>query len=160
MLDKALRHVLTGVEMVNVALLLTVIVVVLGQVVARYVLNISATGSEEAARYLLIVIVMLGASTAVKNGSHMAVGYFASLHRPSIQLVMEIVCKVIILAVALLLLIKGFELSQRTMMQTSPALRISRGYIAAALPVGGFFIIAALLHSVLTRNSKHIGERP
>jgi TRAP-type transport system small permease protein len=156
----ALNRLLLLVEGINVVLLLGVIVVVLGQVVARYFLNVSASGSEEAARYLLIALVMLGASTAVRNDSHMAVTYFASLHGPRVQRAMRILCELCILAVGLLLLVKGFELAQRTMLQTSPALRISRGYVASALPLGGALILAAILYRRLKGAQTHSGDRP
>lgn len=107
------------------------------QVFYRYVLNSPLTGSEEAARAILIYIVILGAAAAVGNRSHLTINYFYDLFPSSIKKIATLFYFITILGIALLFIIQGWDLAQRTMFQTTPALRIPKGFIVYAFPIGG-----------------------
>jgi len=49
------------------------------QVFTRYVLNDPLSWTEEAARYLYVYIVFLGASAAISDRSHVAIGFLAAM---------------------------------------------------------------------------------
>ncbi|MDY8108713.1 TRAP transporter small permease [Fulvimarina sp. 2208YS6-2-32] len=110
------------------------------QVFYRYVLNVPLTGSEEAARALMVLLVMIGSAIAVRNGTHMAISYFVDLSPRPVQILCSTVYFFCIFAVALLLSIKGFELADRTMFQRTPALQIPKGYLIAAFPISGMLM--------------------
>jgi len=107
------------------------------QVFYRYVLNAPLTGSEEAARAILIYVVILGAAAGVGNRSHLTIGYFYERFPSMLKKAASVLYFISILSIALLFVIKGWDLAQRTMMQTTPALRIPKGLIVYAFPIGG-----------------------
>jgi TRAP-type transport system small permease protein len=119
------------------------------QVVYRYVLNSPLTGSEEAARALLIYIVLLGGAVAVGNRSHMAIDYFYTRFPAPLQKLATLLYVLTIGGIALLFMIKGGELAQRTMLQTTPALQIPKGLIVCAFPLGGALMFLYALASVI-----------
>ena len=119
------------------------------QVFYRYVLNSPLTGSEEAARALLIYIVMLGSAVAVGNRAHMAIRYFYEKFPRLLQKMAAFIYFASILFIASLFIIKGNDLAQRTMMQTTPALQIPKGLIIYAFPIGGVLMFLYALAPML-----------
>lgn len=132
------------------------------QVFFRYVLNAPLTGSEEAARAILIYVVILGAAAGVANRSHLTISYFYEKFPSILKKVAALIYFISILSIALLFVIKGWDLAQRTMMQTTPALRIPKGLIVYAFLIGGAlmcFYSIGLLRGVLgTSNNSHSSE--
>lgn len=111
------------------------------QVLFRYVLNSPLTGSEEGARALLIFVTMLGAAVALGSRAHMAIDYFKELCPPMVQRAAALLSLACVLVIAGLLLVKGAEFAERAMIQTTPALRIPKGYIVYAFPISGALMI-------------------
>ncbi len=111
------------------------------QVIFRYLLNSPLTGSEEGARVLLIFVSMLGAAVALKTRAHMAIDYFQERLPPLLRQAAVLLSLACVLAVGLLLIVKGSEFAGRAMFQTTPALRISKGYIVTAFPISGVLMI-------------------
>lgn len=130
-------------------LLMTGLVVM--QVVFRYLLNQPLTGSEEAARIAMIYVVLLGAGLCMRSNGHMAVTYFRDLVPPRLATALDAIVLCGIIALALILIVKGCEFSQRAMFQTTPALQVPKGYVTWAFPLGGFLIILFALESFLSR---------
>lgn len=110
------------------------------QVFYRYVLNSPLTGSEEAARAILIYIVMLGSAVAVGDRAHMEIRFFYDRFPPVLKRLSTLLYFAAILAIALLLIVQGWDLAQRTMMQTTPALQMPKGMIVYAFPIGGLLM--------------------
>jgi TRAP-type C4-dicarboxylate transport system permease small subunit len=132
------------------------------QVFFRYVMNAPLTGSEEAARAILIYVVILGAAAGVGNRSHLTISYFYEQFPSMLQKAATLICFISILSIALLFVIQGWDLAQRTMMQTTPALRMPKGLIVYAFPIGGAlmcFYSIDLLRGVLgTSSNSHSSQ--
>jgi TRAP-type C4-dicarboxylate transport system permease small subunit len=132
-----LTKILNGVA---ATLFIVMTVLVCLQVFYRYVLNSPLTGSEEGARAILIYVVMLGSAVAVGNRSHMAITYFFERFPRPMKLLATVLYFGAILTLGVLFMVKGYELAERTMMMTTPALQIPRGWIALAFPIGGLLM--------------------
>jgi TRAP-type C4-dicarboxylate transport system permease small subunit len=122
-------------------------VLVLIQVVFRYVLDLPLFWTEESARYCLVWASLLGAGVALKRGEHIAVTYIvehlpAGFHRP--VLVFSRSGIGVILAV---ILWGGIRLMFVTHFQLSPALRIPMSIPYLAVPVGASIMLIHLLAS-------------
>ena len=138
--------------MVFVALLA---VVILLQVMFRYVLDLPLFWTEETARYCLVWASLLGAGVALKRGEHIAVTYFVNrlpsgLHRAA--LLFSRVCVGVILAVVLG---GDLQLVAVTHSQISPALRIPMSIPYLAVPVGSCIMLIHLLASLSGPDSRH-----
>ena len=127
------------------------------QVIFRYVLNSPLTGSEEGARILLIFVSMLGAAAALKTRAHMAIDYFQERFPIPLRRAAALLSLACVLAIGILLVVKGAEFADRAMFQTTPALRIPKGYIVLAFPISGalilFYALAVPLRAWIMRDT-------
>lgn len=137
MYEKTLALLTRSLTALTAVLFLIMTTLVCLQVFYRYVLNAPLTGSEEAARAILIYVVLLGAASGVGNRSHLTIGYFFERFPPILKKTAILFYFLSLLSIALLFMIQGWDLAQRTMMQTTPALRIPKGLIVYAFPIGG-----------------------
>lgn len=122
--------------------LMTVIVFI--QVLSRLFAG-SIRWSEELARYLMIYMVYVGTSVGVKNGSHIAVDFAASLLPPSARRALDIIGDLLMILCFAVMCFFGQKLVSVTMMQRSPAMQIRMGYVYFAMVAGGALM---LLHCV------------
>lgn len=131
--------------MVFIALLA---VVVLLQVVFRYLVDLPLFWTEETARYCLVWASLLGAGVALKRGEHIAVTYVVEripIGPARAVLVLSRTCVGLILTV---MLWGGIQLVAVTHFQLSPALRIPMSVPYLAVPVGSCIMLVHLLASL------------
>ena len=118
-------------------LFLVMLFIVFMQVVFRYFINISISGSEEAARYILFFLVLLGASICVYDKTHLSIEYFQDKMSVSLRKISDLVISLCVIVTSLIFMYYGWELATRSMTQTTPSLQIPRGCIFMAFPVAG-----------------------
>lgn len=125
-------------------------VIVLLQVVFRYVLNSPLAWTEEMARFLLIWIVLLGAAVGVKRKSHFSVDIltkkFSEKANRWLQFVLDIFMFILIFDV---MVFNGVYLTNLTVRQISPALHIRMSYVYSAVLVGGILSCCYILEDIL-----------
>jgi TRAP-type C4-dicarboxylate transport system permease small subunit len=129
-------------------------IVVFSQVVYRYVLEAPLPWSEELARYLMVWLVLLGASLGVRHkaliGMEALVNIFpAWLKRFSVETVL-----VVSLAFLAVVVYFGTRLAIMNHSQVSPAMEIPMSIPYAAVPVGGILMIANALAVAMERWSR------
>lgn len=122
-------------------LYMVMLFIVFMQVVLRYFVGSSVSGSEEAARYLLFFLVLLGACICVHDKSHLSIEYFKDKLSGVLNKVANIVISICIIVSAFIFVYYGWELATRSMTQTTPSLRIPRGWIFMAFPVAGVLML-------------------
>ena len=145
---RALRRALDiGVGAVCCGRLAAMIAVLAWQVFSRYALNAPSTFSEEALRFGVIWVSLLGAAYSTGRGTHMAVDLLREMTRGGVRRALEFLVPLAFLVFSLAVLVRGglhgVEIAAR---QTSPVLQIPMGYIYASLPVSGALMA---LYSVL-----------
>ncbi len=134
-----------GEAWVLIAFVATMTVVVLLQVIFRYLLMRPLHWSEELARYLFVWISLLGASLSVQKRGHFGMDFFYLMLPARRRRFLLFLTYLLIGAVMLVLLIYGIVLVQKTAAQRSPAMEISMGWAYACLPVGATLMTIHLL---------------
>jgi TRAP-type C4-dicarboxylate transport system permease small subunit len=147
-----------GIGVLLAALMAIAVLNVLWQVFTRFVLRDSSSFTEEAARYLLVWISVIGASYAVGGRMHLAIDLLPNAvagRRGGIIVALMIDACVGLFAV-LVLIIGGLMLVATTVSrgETSPALGITVGYVYAALPLAGAIMIFYTVLDAMERMTK------
>jgi len=115
-------------------------VVVLAQVVFRYVLAHPLPWSEELARYLMIWVACLAASEAYARGNHVGVTLIVNAVRPSLRKIMILIIHLAVCVLMGVVVYQGFALSFMVGDQRSPAMEVRMTWPYMAVPVGAVFI--------------------
>ncbi len=148
---KSLRLALDRLLAFTIGLLLAVMVGnVLWQVFTRFVLSHPSSFTEEAARFLMIWVGLLGAAYAAGQKAHLAFDLLTTRFEGARKRMSELFIHATILFFALVVLVGGggrLVWIQLSLGQQSAALQLKLGYVYLALPVAGVFIT---LYSVIT----------
>lgn len=111
------------------------------QIASRYIFKSPSTISEEVISYSFAWMSMLAASYIFGKRDHMRMVFFIEKFTKKNQDLFAIFSEVVIFLFSLGVLVKGgFAITALTMTQTTPALRISMGYIYGVLPFSGIII--------------------
>ena len=116
---------------------LTMAVIVVLQVFARYVLNNSLFWSEELARYCLVWISFLGASVAYHDRVHPGVNLLFSRLTPAMERWLAVTVHLISLGLFSIMVVHGIKFAFFVRFQITPALAIPKWIIMGILPVSG-----------------------
>ena len=135
-LNKVSDVVNTLVEYVVAILMGLMTIVVFVQVLFRLTAG-SLPWSEELARYMMIYLVYMGASVGVKHGDHIAVEVVAGMLPKKGQDILQILVDLLMLVCFAIIIFYGLRVVNVAMMQRSPAMQVSMGFIYASLVVGG-----------------------
>jgi TRAP-type C4-dicarboxylate transport system permease small subunit len=133
--------------------ILTAILVALisTEVFLRYVFGKSLIWSNEVSRFLFIWIVFLGASYACYNNSHFCMDMILTKVHGKNRYIMETIIMFFELVIIVVIMINGIYLTQKTMVQTFPALRIPVAYAYLSLPISAFLMFINVIYSFVLK---------
>ena len=134
-----------------IILMIVLVVDVVWQVLARYVVKSPSSFTDELARFLLIWVGLFGSAYAVGQKRHLAIDILPSkLKGKKRQSLMIFISSLIILFALTVLIIGGIRLVFITLSlkQISPALGIPLGYVYLSLPLSGLFIVFYCLSDI------------
>lgn len=139
-LDKIMR-------VLNVAVLVILVLLVVWQVITRYLLGEPSVWSEELASYGFAWATMLGATYVFGKREHMNVDVAVERFSPKVQKTLALLSEVLILIFAVTILIYGgIQNTLLTIQQLSSSLPVTMGYLYSIIPISGVFIV---LYSIL-----------
>nr|WP_246602525.1 TRAP transporter small permease [Sporosarcina aquimarina] len=107
------------------------------QVFARFVVGESLTFSEEASRFLMIWLVMLGTAYSIKEGSIIAVDILQNKLKGNILSISKVVMSVVGCIFYVIMVVYGIKTAQAVSFQTAPTTGLSMFWPMFAIPVGG-----------------------
>lgn len=139
-----------------VLLVLLVLDVWLG-VLARYVLPISITFTEELARYLMIWMALLAISSAVVRRQHIGVGFLFERFPAGLRRWLSLGFSLIGCGFFVVLAYYGCGMVERAMNRSTMIFGMPRGYAVASVPVAALLAAAQL---VLMGVQDFWGRRP
>ncbi|NMB11722.1 MAG: TRAP transporter small permease [Firmicutes bacterium] len=144
-------------EFMIVLLAALMLVVVLYQIVGRYLPVPLAPWTEELARFLLVWIVAFTSGPAYQKAAYVGVDLLESLLPHTGRKVLKLINHLIAAIFITVFTIVGYSLALRTRNQISPALGVNMGFMHLALPLTGvnmlFFLFVdalACLKSLIT----------
>ena len=144
--------VLEKIEKVILAVTVAVMIVVMVyQVILRYVFSAANSWSEELARYLFIYNVMLGSAIAIRRNSHLQVDTLTSLMSPNMKCVSTIVATVLGIAFLVFLTIHSVTLCITGSKTMSFGLPVSMTVPYASMPIGAVLMILVSIEVIFKK---------
>lgn len=110
------------------------------QVFFRYVLNHSLFWSEELARFMLVWLSFLGASTAYKRGLHPGVDVLTARLAPSLRKACLQLVHTVSLALFAVMVVYGLQFAWFIRAQISPALYLPKWTVFTIIPISGLLL--------------------
>lgn len=116
-------------------------IIIVVQVFCRFVIDYPLTWSEEAARYLMVYTVFIGAPLALRKHKMIAIEIIAESVKPKIRKILRIIVSLVSIVFFIILLVKGVEMLDIVSRQTSAGLGISMDIPYMAIPIGAALMI-------------------
>ena len=126
-------------------------IVIVQEVVRRFVLNYSSAWGEEAARYAFIYLGWIGAAYAVRERAHIRFDIVLQRLGPRAKSVLFIVTELATITFACIALYWSLH-TIRTLLQfegTTPVLRVNKAWFEAAVPIGFALVILRSLQGIV-----------
>jgi TRAP-type C4-dicarboxylate transport system permease small subunit len=123
----------------------TLFILVIAQILFRYVIKISAPWTEEAARYLMIWMALLAAGLAFQKGQHFNIDFITSRLRPHVQKQISLLTTFLTSIFILCIIIWGIPFAILGFFTISPGLKITMFLPYLAVPVAGVVMMLNLI---------------
>lgn len=130
-------HINKGVGWLLFIMLAIMSVLISWQVFARFIVGSSLTFSEEASRFLMIWLVMLGTAYSIKEGSIIAIDILQSLLKGKLLKFLRLLMSLVGCAFYVIMIVYGFKMAQSVSFQIAPTTGLSMFWPMLAIPVGG-----------------------
>lgn len=154
-----MKKVLKGLQQVeNAVIVITFAIMVVAcfiQVVNRNIFKVPVSGFEEAAKYCMIYMVLLGTEMGLRDGTQIAVTAVVDKLQGGLKKVFQILAKLIVIGFTAFLFFESWNmvLKQVRVGQTSPGLGIPMAVPYAAMPlafgvmtlVQGYYLVRLIL---------------
>lgn len=135
---------------------LLIVYQVVARILGQYIDIELPRWTEELARYLMIWLVFIGASLAVRYAALIGMEAIAERLPARPQKVVRVVVLIISKVFYLVLIAYGIQMLGHVSSQLSPGLKLPMSYAYAAIPVGGVFMLLnsfAVLFETLSGSS-------
>jgi len=144
----------------TVVLLLAVMVAAIGsQVFARYLFHQSLYWTEELGRHVMVWMIFLASVLCVRRGFHLSITLIKERLSPHKQALLQLVGAVVLAYFFYMMVVHGWTLTQKTMVQRSSAIHYPMGYVYAALPVSGLLMFIVNLEVMIKAGLEFFGKR-
>lgn len=116
-------------------------IIIIAQILCRFVFEFPLTWSEEAARFLMVYTVFLGASLALRHHRMIAIEILPEYLKPKARKMLKIAIMLISIVFFIILLVQGIDMLEIVQRQASAALGISMDIPYMAIPLGALLMI-------------------
>jgi TRAP-type C4-dicarboxylate transport system permease small subunit len=140
-MPRALRGLVDHFEEYAAGLIMAVLLVVLGLQVATRIAGASLSWTEEAARYLFIWIIWLGASGAVRDRSHIGIAFLVNFLPARLRLAVALVVNALVLFFLANVVYWGWRAVVRQWDIPTAALELPTGLVYLVLPVSAALMV-------------------
>lgn len=126
-------------------------VLVITNVILRYVFNSGLTWSEEASRFLFIWTTFLGAILGESMGAHMRLDFIVDAFPGVSRKVVQVIALLVVLFLSCMLVYGGYEVVTVTWKMPTSALKIPKGSVYLGAPICfGYFVLSTIARIITT----------
>lgn len=122
----------------------SMVVIVIAGVIARYAMHNPFAWTEEASRFLMIWMVLLGMSVVTRNRENLCVEFLVIKLPVFLQRIIKFVNEVLVMVFLYILVFEGFKMALNAKVQIVPSLGITMFYPLLCIPVGGMLTMIQL----------------
>ncbi|MFC4768074.1 TRAP transporter small permease [Effusibacillus consociatus] len=147
-----LQSVIKGIDAINrllryfaALLLMGMSAIIVYQVIVRFLTKYAdielPRWTEELARYLMIWLVFIGASLAVRYSALIGVEAISERLSKNLQKTLKILVLILSMFFFVIMIVYGFEMLGHVSAQLSPGMKLPMSIPYASVPAGGFFML-------------------
>lgn len=141
-----------------VVLISIMVIFIFSQVVARFILNMPLSWTEEISRHIMIWMAFIATSVAYRHGAHLSIDLLATSLKPKARLVLRIFFLVIIIGFLVFMVRYGIELTQKTVNQRSSSLQYRMSYVYLVVPTSGVIMIIFSIEKIINLLKRKEGD--
>lgn len=128
------------------------------QVFSRFIFGSSLSWAEELSRFLMIFMVLIGSSLALRSNELISVEMLLERITGNLRKTVIIVIHSISIILFIILIKYGYSMALSFSNQHAPSLKISMEYIYLSLPLGGVLLlinsIACIIEEIIGKEEK------
>lgn len=147
---------------VSAVSLILMVAVVLLQTFTRFVIFYSLSWSEEASRYLFVVMIVSGFNVAISNKEMIRIGVIDGYLKGSLKKVVDYINFIISIVVIAIFTYSAFNLIKLGLYQLSPAMQIPLGIMYSIMFIGFLLSMISVIidgyTSIFSVSDKRDGE--
>lgn len=144
-----------AVEWFSIALVIVMVLLVLWQIIARYLLNSPSSFSEALTRYLFVWLVLITSTYAFGSRDHMYISALNDRLRGKTRTVVNILIEILtILFAACVMVFGGSIITRMQMVSLDSSLHIPMGVVYAVIPVCGVITVFYCICNILKELEK------
>lgn len=137
-----------SIKVLTILLLSVLTILVPAEVFLRYLFGKSLYITEEFTRYLMVWVVFLASSLALREDSHISIGILVNRFRGRTRAWLNLIGHVLLVIFLVFLITEGIIALRFQMDQIIPSLGLPIFWFYLAIPVGSFLMILNLLPKI------------
>ena len=149
MINKIWQWIMKAVEVIVVLSLVAISLVLLYQVIMRFLFNNPPKWTEELSMSLVIWVCFFGVSYGVEHRMHIRMTTFIKLMPKTVQIIAAILMDVIMIAIVSIILPSAWEYFLSRCQVISTTMGVSNGFVMISLPVGYTLLILSLIGDIV-----------
>lgn len=122
----------------------SMVFIVIAGVIARYAMRNPFAWTEEASRFLMIWMVLLGMSVVTRNRENLCVEFLVIKLPVFMQRITKLINELLVMGFLYILVVEGFKMAFKAKVQIVPSLGITMYYPLLSIPVGGLLTMIQL----------------
>jgi TRAP-type C4-dicarboxylate transport system permease small subunit len=134
-----------SIEVLTILLLSVITIIVPVEVFLRYCFGMTLYITEQLTRYLLVWVVFLASSLALREHSHISIEIVVNRFHGKARLLINLIAQIALITFLAFLIVQGITALSFQKGQIVPSLRISIFWFYLAIPVGSFLMMLNLL---------------
>ena len=125
-------------------------ILVVYQVVTRYVFNAPSAFSEALAQYLFVWMIMFGSAYVYGSKEHLTIDLLKDKFPPKMNMVVEIITNICLFAFILLVCVKGgYDYTMSQVKRIDPSLHISMATLYFSVPFTGVITLYYAIYNIV-----------